>query len=697
MEFLLELLTEELPAPHARSALAQLEAKFRQELASARIGLLDLKTLGTPRRLVVTGDFAAGQEDRDVVVTGPPTSVGLGPDGAFTAAAKGFAKSQGIPESSLKAVTTPKGEYLGFKKKSIGTPTSAILVEAVPRILGSLAFPKTMRWGTSLFRFSRPIHGLLCLFDGHSLDINFEGLKAGHATFGHRILSPQRIEVSDFAQYKELLAANAVIVDPEERKKIIHGQIEEKLASLKADVFPDPELLEELTFNVEHPLVILGAFPESFLSLPLEVLSTAMRKHQKFFSVVRDKKQLPYFLGVADAREDAKGFIRGGNERVLRARLEDARFFWDQDRKTSLSDRAAGLRNVLFQEKLGSYEDKAQRLQKIVSYLCGKLEAADVKKDAVEAAGLCKADLLTEMVKEFPGLQGKMGGLYAREEGYAAAVSQAIYEHYQPSGLEDDAPASLPGAILSMADKLDSIIGVVGVGIEVSGSSDPFGLRRNAHGVCKIILDKKFRLSFSHLIDKVLAAYGDRLLLKPEDIKPYVLEFFAGRLRFILERQGFRYDLVSAALGPGIEQIHDVLLKVQALDSLTASPQFESFILMAKRINNILRDQPRAKFNPDLFTEKEERELYSTFSIVEHNASPMIARGDFGRAQGIIFKLQPVLNTFFDRIMVMAEDKKLRQNRLGLLQAINRMLAGTADYSQVVVEGEKPLRSRASR
>jgi glycyl-tRNA synthetase beta chain len=401
-------------------------------------------------------------------------------------------------------------------------------------------------------------------------------------------------------------------------------------------------------------------------------------------------------LGVADAREDARGFIQSGNERVLRARLEDARFFWEQDRKVPLAKRAAGLANVVFQEKLGSYDDKAQRLKKIVTYLCGKLEAAEAKDEAVEAAGLAKADLLTEMVKEFPSLQGRMGGLYAREEGYPAAVARAVYEHYQPAGLDDESPSSLPGAVLSLADKLDSTVGVLGVGIGVSGSSDPFGLRRNAHGVCKIILDRKFRFSFAQLVDKVLAAYGDRLTIARPETKRATLEFFTGRLRYILERQGYRYDLVGAALGPGIERIPDALLRVQALDALKASPQFEPFILMAKRIHNILRDQPRARLSPDLFIEKEERELHSAFSIIEHNAAPMIARGDFGRAQGMIFKLQPVLNTFFDRVLVMSEDRKLRQTRLGLLQAIHRLLAEVADYSQVVVEGEKPARA-ASR
>jgi glycyl-tRNA synthetase beta chain len=697
MEFLLELLTEELPAAHIRSALGQLEAGFRKELAAARIEIVSLRTLATPRRLVVAGEFAAGQEDREEVVTGPPLAIAKGLDGALTPAGKGFARSQGVDESLLEAIRTPRGEYLGFKRKAKGTPAAEILKDAVPRILGGLSFPKMMRWAESPFRFSRPIHGLLCVFGGTPVETSFEGFKATDETVGHRIASPGAIKARSFAEYTAELEKSFVVVDPEARKKTILTQIEDALAPLKAKIYPDPELLDDLTLNVEHPLVVFGSFPEAYLSLPLEVLSTAMREGQKLFSVVRDKKQLPYFLGVADAVADGQGLIRKGNERVLRARLEDARFFWDQDRKVPLKERAAGLKNVVFQEKLGSYEDKAQRLKKIVSYLCDKLKAAEVKAETIEAAGLCKADLLTEMVKEFSGLQGRMGGLYAKQEGLPAAVHQAIYEHYQPGSLEDASPSSLAGALLSIADKMDSIVGVLGVGIQVSGSSDPFGLRRNAHGVCKVILDRKLRFSFPLLLDRVLAVYGELLTVERGSVKASCLEFFGGRLRFMLEKRGFRYDLVGAALGPGLDQVYDALPRVEALDTLKSSPQFEPFILMAKRINNILKGLPAAKVNPDIFVEKEERDLYSTFSIIRDNAQPMIVRGDYVRAQGIYFKIQPVLNTFFDKVLVMAEEKKVRQNRLGLLQAINKMLLGIADYSQVVVEGDKPVRPKASR
>jgi len=697
MEFLLELLTEELPASHIRSALDQLAAGFRKELGEARIGVSSLEVLATPRRLVVAGDLAAGQEDREEVVTGPPLAIAKAPDGTLTPAGRGFARSQGIDESLLEAVRTPKGEYLGFKRKSRGTPTSEVLAVAVPRILGALTFPKMMRWAESPFRFSRPIHGLLCVFDGRVVPTAFEGFRATDTTVGHRIAAPGPVKAADLASYRAALERASVVVDPEVRKKMIVDQIEAALAPLEAGIYPDPGLLDDLTLNVEHPLVVFGAFPADFLSLPLEVLATAMREGQKLFSVVKDGKQLPYFLGVADAAEDAKGLIRRGNERVLRARLADARFFWDQDRKVALSKRAAGLGNVLFQEKLGSYADKTERLKKIAGYLCDKTGASDVKAEAVEAAGLCKADLLTEMVKEFSGLQGRMGGLYAREEGVPAAVHRAIYEHYQPMSLEDESPASLAGAVLSVADKLDSIVGGIGVGLQVSGSSDPFGLRRNAHGICKVVLDRKLVFPFPLLLDRVLAAYGDRLTLERPAVKAACLDFFSGRLRFILEKRGFRYDLVSAALGPGIGRITDVLGRVEALASLGSSPQFEPFILMAKRINNILKGVPAAKVNPDLFAEKEERDLHSTLTVVRDNAGPMIVRGDFVRAQGIVFRLQPVLNTFFEKVLVMAEEKNVRQNRLGLLQSINKLLLEIADYSLVVVEGDRAAKPKAAR
>ena len=421
--------------------------------------------------------------------------------------------------------------------------------------------------------------------------------------------------------------------------------------------------------------------------MPLEVLSTAMREGQSLFSVVRGKKQLPFFLGVADSYHDRKDLIRKGNERVLKARLEDANFFWEQDLKISLRKRMRELEHIIFQERLGNYEDKTYRLKKIAAYVLDKLDEKKRKKDIVQAAELSKLDLLTEMVREFPALQGKVGALYAREEGYPSVIWKAIYEHYQPLSLDQDSPHSLLGAVLSLADKLDSIIGAVGIGIQVTGSKDPFGLRRNAHGVCKIILDKKISVSFSRLLDKVIHTYGERIELSKDEIKKYCFEFFLNRLQFIYERKGYRYDLVKAALGAADDNIYHSYLRIKTLDSLKESSHFEPMILIAKRVNNILRDQPRYKINPELFTEKDEKELHTTYVIIKKNVLPLIIRGDFYRAQRFIFRLRPVINSFFDNILVMTDEKRIRRNRLALLQGISELLSLVADYSKVVVEG----------
>lgn len=688
MEFLLEIMTEELPSSHVRSALSQLQEKFLKELQEARVEIKSLRTMGTCRRLVVLADLAAGQPDEEEIVTGPPRHIGLLPDGKFSPAALGFARSQGVEPEKLEVIQTKKGEYLGFKKLRKGIATPQIVAEKLPSIISSLSFPKSMKWADRSFRFSRPIKNLLCLFNGQVVPLKFEGLESTNRTYGHFIHSPVAFEVNNFLEYEKKLRENYVIIDQEERKRYILQQFQEKLSDLNAQVYPDEGLLERLLWNVEHPLVIRGSFPEKFLKLPIEVLSTAMREGQKVFSVVKGKKQLPYFLGIADAPGDPKNFIVSGNERVLKARLEDARFFWENDLKVPLTERANGLTQVVFQEKLGTYWDKVQRMQKLVSYLADRLELGSLKKELAEAARLSKADLLTEMVREFPELQGKMGGLYAREQGYSEVISRAIYEHYLPQNIEDPVPESAGGAILSLADKMDTVVGVLGVGYSISGSSDPFALRRNAQAICKIILEKKLSISLERFIKKAISLFEGKLTVPPEELFRSCLEFFEGRVRYIFDRQGYRYDLINAALAPGFDFLAQTEARLKALNELKQSKNFEPFILMAKRVKNILKEVPKVKVNSALFKEKEEKELYSTLQIIKKNVEDMISRGDYLGAQKIVFRLQAPLNAFFDRVMVMVEDRKLRNNRLALLVMVQDLIQQLADYSQIVVEGE---------
>ncbi len=687
MEFLLEINTEEIPAAHIHAALFQIEEKLKHELLLADIRIIKLETFGTCRRFIVTGDFGESQKDKVDLVIGPPKSVAFLPDGKPSPAAKGFAKSQGVNVNSLEVVRTEKGEYIGINKVLKGEKTKAILAEVIPRIVESLSFPKMMRWGNNPMRFSRPIKNILCLFGQKPLKFSLAGLDSTDTTTGHKIYFPQKIKVKTISQYKEALKKKKVIIDPIRRKKMILDQSEKKLASLDAQLFEDAQLMAKLSYDVEHPYVFLGSFPQEYLNLPIEVLSTAMKVGQNLFSVVKSRRQLPYFLGVADAYKDMKSLIKKGNARVLKARLEDAKFFWEQDVKIPLKKRAGGLFQIIFQEKLGTYEDKVERLKKISAYIAGKLELGNEKKEIIETAELCKIDLLTEMVREFPSLQGQIGGLYAKHEGYPQTVWKGIYEHYMPQGLEDASPSSLGGAILSVADKMDSIVGVFGIGEEVSGSKDPFGLRRNALGVCKIILDKKLNFSFSRLCDKVIAVYGENLEMGKEELKTLCIEFVRNRLQYILEKMNYRYDLVNTALAPGSGNVYFTYLKVKALDSLKDSPQFEPLIHIAKRVNNILRDQPRYKVNSEIFFEKEERELYTTFTIIRDNIIPLLAVGNYSQAQKMIFRIRSAINTFFDEVMVMTEDKRAKRNRLALLQEISKLLFLIADYSQIVVEG----------
>lgn len=691
MEFLLEINAEEMPSSHVKSALSQLKEKFEKELSASDVDIYQIRTYGTCRRLIVMGDFAPYQKDRKEEVIGPPKIVAFSRDGTPSYAAIGFAKAQGISVDQLEVIKTEKGEYVGLRKIEKGKPTQEILLDMIPQIISSLSFPKMMRWGEGLLKFSRPIKNILCIFNQKCISFSVGGITAVDFTSGHKIYSLQRIKINSYSEYRSTLKENKVVVEQAERRKMILNQIEKELETLEAQPFPDEELLEKLTYDVEYPFVFLGSFPKKYLALPIEILSTAMREGQSLFSVVKGKRQLPYFLGVADSFKDRKALIRKGNERVLKARLEDAKFFWEQDLKMSLSEKANDLNQIVFPEKLGSYEDKVKRLKKIVTYLADKFDEKKIKNDAIQAAELSKVDLLTEMVREFPSLQGKVGGLYAKKEGYSASVWKAIYEHYQPLSLDDDSPFTLPGALLSIADKLDAVVGAVGIGIEATGSKDPFGLRRNAHGVCKIILERKFSFSFSRLLDKVLKVCGDKIKKSKDEIRDYCLNFFSSRLQYIYERQGYRYDLIKASLGADADNIYHSYLRLKALDSLKDSSHFEPMILIAKRVNNILRDQPPYRMNPDLFFEKEEKELYTTFSIIRKNVLPLISRGDFSRAQRFIFRMRSSIDNFFDHVLVMTEDKRIRRNRLALLQGISKLLLQMADYSHVVVEGQIKL------
>ena len=694
MEFILEINTEEMPPAHVETALIQLKeglaaALKANDVVDEKNRLGKIETYGTCRRLIVCGDFFPRQRDIEKEFIGPPKSVAYTSEGTPLPAALGFAKSQNVDVSQLRVIQSQKGEYVGLKKIIKGKPADEILSNILPGIILDLSFPKMMRWGSYPFKFSRPIHNIFCIFDGKLIDFEVAGNKTTDFTIGHVLVSPIKIKVRSFQDYKTQLTKNKVIITKDIRKNRIIKLISEKLESFEARFHPDEQLLEKLSMDIEYPYVIMGTFPEKYLKLPIEVLSTAMRVGQNLFSVVKGRKQLPVFMGVTDGCRDVKALVRKGNERVLKARLEDARFFWEQDLDRPLQKKYDDLDRIVFQEKLGSYQDKSERLKKIAGYLSEKLGAKQEKRSIVKAAELCKVDLLTELVREFPSLQGKAGGLYARKEGHPVSVWKTIYEHYQPVYVGDGLPSTLAGAILAVVDKIDSLVGVLGLGVEISGSKDPFGIRRNAQGICSIVIEKKLSFSLPRLLDKVIAVYENSLESSKIELKALCMEFFKGRLEYLFERQGFRYDLINAVLSRDLNNVYHTFLRLKALESLKNSSQFEPLILIAKRVNNILRDQAHYKVNSVLLEEKEERELYTTFSIINDNVAPLLARGEFAKAQRIIFTIRSSINSFFDHVLVMDENKKLKRNRLALLQSISKLFMQVADYSQVVIAGQK--------
>jgi glycyl-tRNA synthetase beta chain len=691
MELLLEVNTEEMPALHVKAALEQLEKGLYNRLKEADLvdennEVGEIRTHGTCRRLVLYANMASMQKPKQEVIIGPPRKAAFDKNDHPTSAAKGFARSNKIKISDLEIIKSKKGEYVGFKKSIQGKRAFELLKEILPDLISGLSFPKMMRWGESSIRFSRPIKNILCLGDGKIIPFKIDEVSTASHTYGHKLFFPEKIMVSSFRDYFSKLKSKKVMVDAESRKQRIEKQIKKKLSPLKAKVYPDRELLDKIIYDVEYPYVFIGEFPEDYLKLPLDVISTAMKVGQNLFSVVdSDNKQLPVFIGVADGNPDRKLLIKQGNERVLKARLEDARFFWEHDLEEPLEEKRALLSRIVYQERLGNYRQKTSRIQRIAKFLSEQIGFKE-KNDLIQSADLCKVDLVTEMVREFPSLQGKIGGLYARKQGYPQHVWKAIYEHYQPVSQDDRPPSTLNGAVLSIADKIDSIVGAFGIGIQVSGSKDPFGLRRNAQGVCRTILDKKLNLSLSLLIQETASEYGNLLNRSKEELSQHCEAFFKDRLKYLYEKKGYRYDLVNAVLGAGFDNLYYSFLRLKALDEIKDSPEFNSLIIVVKRVNNILRGQPKTKMIPDLFIEKEEIKLYTDYSTLREKIFPFVSIGDFSRAQSFILEIRSVIDNFFDHVLVMVDDAKLRKNRLALLQAVSQLFLMVADYSKVVVD-----------
>ncbi|MDD2853621.1 MAG: glycine--tRNA ligase subunit beta [Desulfuromonadaceae bacterium] len=682
-ELFFEIGCEEIPAGFIPRATAEMEAFIIKELALARLSFSEVKTMATPRRLVlvVTG-IPSVQPDAEITTTGPSVKAAYDASGNPTKAAEGFARGQGIAVSELQTITTEKGEYLFVSKHENGRPTFQILSELLPALVAAIPFKKSMRWGDGDVRFARPIHWIVALFDGTVVPFSFGTIESGKVSRGHRFMANTPFPVNGFAHYLEECERHFVIPDAEKRKEIIRRETHRVAVASGGHLLPDEELVEQVAYLVEYPSAVRGTFSEEFLKVPKEVLITSMRTNQRYFSIVDANGGLmPGFITINNTLTEDPSVVVKGNERVLRARLSDARFFFEEDQKVRLDERVESLKKVVYQQKLGTSYEKMERFRIIAEGLAEKLNPA-VKAQTARAAWLCKADLVSGMVGEFPEVQGIMGREYALLEGEHADIATAIAEHYLPTQAGGELPASDIGAFVSIADKLDTICGCFGVGLIPTGAADPYALRRATIGIIAIILDKGCRLSLNTLIDNALSLLSTKLTRPNAEVAGDVREFF--RARFVnLLGSSFATGTVDAAVSAGFDDLVEVKARIAALAEFENHADFEPLTVAFKRIGNIIKNGTDAPVDPALFEDTAEQALYDAFQSVKISVATRVAAGSWLDALTEIATLRGPVDLFFDRVMVMAEDQRVKTNRLALLTAIARMFSKIADFSRL--------------
>ena len=702
-ELLLEIGVEELPYQFIAPALVALKDSAEQLFKDQRLAFQSTRTLGTPRRLtLVVAGLATQQTSMVKEAMGPSKAVAFDPAGQPTRAAMGFAAGQGVSVQELQIRQTPKGEYLFAVKQEQGRPANVVLKELLPQLISKLSFPKAMKWNSTGAKFARPVRWLVVLYGGATLPIEAAGIIAGNRTEGHRVLgSAKGIGVRDSESYLKGLERQGVISDPERRRRMIEEQIATLCKKTGFTLNVDGDLLDQAVYTTECPNAIIGSFKPAYLEVPQEILITSMKEHQGFFSLMHKEtgKLVPHFIAVTNNRAKDMGLIREGNERVLAARLADAKFFFDEDRKVKLEDRVLKLAGVTFQQKLGTMEKKQQRIRKLASMIATSVRPQDyeLKQTCERAADLCKADLLTGVVGEFPELQGIMGGEYAKHDGESEAVSQAIREQYLPRSIEGELPKTIAGQVLSLADRLDSVAAFFYVGLVPTGSEDPFALRRNATAIVRIILESNLRIDVGIFVDAA------RQLVIAEGFKGGQDSGPEGRRRmteFIFERvrhygkvvHALRDDVIEAVLKPAHDKtldLVDLVLRMKALESVTTKPEFDPLIVGFKRAHRLVEKEKwdRKPVDKARFEHPTESALYLAIAEERSKMLSAMTRGDYGQALDSLVRLKPAIDAFFTAVMVNAEDPAIRSNRLSLLQEVDDFFNSFADFSQIVVQG----------
>ncbi len=692
-ELLLEIGTEELPAQFVPPALSDLGERAAHLLKDARLSHGIVKTMGTPRRLALwVQGLADHQEPVATDAMGPSKAVGFDAQGQPTRAAMGFAASHGVDVTALVTRTMPKGEYLFAVTQDAGRKTSLLLPTLLAELVGGLTFPKAMRWNDTGVRFARPVRWLLALYGGKPVRFKFAGLTAGDQTFGHRVLSSGcPLRVKDVQGYKTSLEQAGVIVEPDRRRALILSQMTRIAVQKKGHVHEDEALLEQAVFSVEMPTVLIGAFNPQHLALPQTVLMTSMKEHQGYLSLLaKDGGLLPHFIAVVNMKDSRTGTIRAGNERVLAARLADARFFFDEDRKVRLESRVEKLKGVTFHQKLGTLYQKVERVTALASKLAETLGDREMAAQCRQAATLCKADLVTGMVGEFPTLQGVMGREYACHDGEPKTVADAIAEHYLPRFAEDAIPPSLAGKILSLADRLDTLAAFFAVGLVPSGSQDPFALRRHAYAVVRILVEGGLPVNLRWAAEHTFGLLRDQGIAVDDKALAELQRFLGERLRhYCQDVTKLRGDVVEAVLSTwqyGEFDPRDLVARARALHAFAGRPEFQTLVMAFKRAENITKAHEADGVDPSLFQDAAETGLYASLQAAEHVMPGLIESRTYEDAFDALVALKAPIDTFFVGVMVMVEEAPIRGNRLALLVRVRNLFRQYADFSKIRTE-----------
>lgn len=682
-DLLLEIGTEEIPAKFMPGILSQMETTVKARFEAERIGFSELRALGTPRRIVlIVRDLAAMQADKTSENRGPSVKVAFDAEGKPTKAAEGFARGQGIAATELIV----KDNYVYAIVHESGRPVKDILPQMLPELIGALNFPKSMRWGNLDMRFVRPVRWLVALLGKEVIPFTIAEVSSGNRTRGHRFLSKGEITVADADDYLDKLAKNHVMVDQDIRRNVIREQIEKLARQHEGRAEIDEDLLEEVVFLVEYPTALCGKFEEKYLDLPSEAVITPMREHQRYFPVwSQDNRLLPLFITVRNGGADYIDIVRHGNERVLRARLADARFFFEEDQKVRLADRVEKLKTVVFQEGLGTLFDKTVRLQKLGAELAKAAGVAEAEIAPIErGAYLAKADLVTGMVCEFTELQGIMGRQYALLNGENPAVAETIFEHYLPRFAGDSLPVTPAGRAVSIADKIDNIVATFSRGLIPTGSQDPYALRRQALGIVNILIDAKYHVSLIGLVEKAMDLLQITEADRRQKLTEEISEFFKLRLKNILADGNLRYDRVDAVMAAGTDDVYDVWLRAQAMLQEGGSEAMQRAVQAFTRVSNLAKNAAGDQIDSALLQEETEKELYKAYQTAKKQIDGQMQNRDYAAVLKTVAGLAAPIDAFFGAVMVMAEDMAVRNNRLALLKSIAGLAGRLADLSKIV-------------